>query len=447
MKRIGLVLLAALMLWPAAAAAHDVPDVVRISAFFRPENDRMRMLVRVPANAFIDFLFPMFEDGGLDLRAADSIAAQGAKVWIADVLTVYENGRELPAPRLLKVRVSRVNDPLFNSFDDALSSVNSAPLARDAYVTQEQASVDALLEVPIGAAASRFSFEPRFGRLGVLVYTTLTFLPPHDDARHFFYEGDPDTFDLNPAREDVLKRFASTGASHFFSKTEYLLFVLCLALVFARVTEVRDVLSFAGALASVEAIALMVSLEWMPSTPWIPVACGVLTSAATAYVGVEAIVAGDGRLTALAAGTGLIFGAGFWCALQPILQYGGAHAAVAGLAFSAGVIASELAALGLTVTAIRLLLKLSHAPRALVVIGAAVAVHVSWRQMLDRADAFSLVPARISTEDILAFTAVAGVAIAMAAGASYVRRKYQRQHPAGDLNVSRRRVSARTLWE
>jgi hypothetical protein len=423
MKRIGLAIVTAVMLWPAIASAHDVPDVVRISAFFRPEHDRMVVLVRVPANAFIDFLFPMFEDGGLDLTVADSIAAQGARVWIADILRLYEDGKPLPAAHLLKVRVSRMNDPFFNSFDDALSSVNSEPLARDAFVTQDTAAVDALLEVPIGAATSNFSFEPRFGRLGVLVYTTLTFIPPGGDARQFMYEGDPETFDLNPGRAATLRRFVQAGVAHYFGDTEYLVFALCVALVFSRVRDMRNILPFAITLALVEALALIVSLELMPSTPWIPVACGVLIAAATTYMGVEAIVAGDGRRIGLAVATGTIFGAGFWCSLQPILQFGGSHAVAAGLGFSAGVVLSELVALALVLAAVKTLLALSRAPHAAIIIAAAVAIHVSWRQMLDRADAFALVPAKISSGDIATFAAAAAAAIAIASGSSYLRRR------------------------
>ena len=40
---------------------HDVPDLVRVAVFFKPENGRLQVLVRVPSNAFIDFQFPVLD--------------------------------------------------------------------------------------------------------------------------------------------------------------------------------------------------------------------------------------------------------------------------------------------------------------------------------------------------------------------------------------------------
>ncbi len=421
MKRACLTILAALLLWPALASAHDVPDVVRISILLKAENGRMRMLVRVPANAFIDFMFPMFEDGGLDLTQADAVAADGAQVWIADILPLFENGAAIPRPTVLKTRISRMNDPFFNSFDDALSHMDAPRLAPDTYVTQDQAAVDALLETPITSASSVFSYEPRFGRLGVLVYSTLTFLAPDGEVRKFFYEGDPDTFALNPGRGYVVRHFLQAGFAHYFTDTIYLLFAVSVALVFRRV---RALLPFVAALVAAESVALIVFLGVMPSAPWIPVIAAALIAAATTYMGIEAIVAGDGARVSLAIGAGLILGSSFWCALQPNLQFAGSHQLASALGFSAGVVSSELLAVAAAIAAAAILLRLSRAPRAIVVIAAAVVIHIAWRRMLDRIDAFSLVPASAPPVNMAVLAAIGIAAAAAVVGrAVYVKRR------------------------
>ena len=421
MKRACLTILAALLLWPALASAHDVPDVVRISILLKAENGRMRMLVRVPANAFIDFMFPMFEDGGLDLTQADAVAADGAEVWIADILPLFENGAAIPRPKVLKTRISRMNDPFFNSFDDALSHMDAPRLAPDTYVTQDQAAVDALLETPITSASSVFSYEPRFGRLGVLVYSTLTFLSPDGEARKFFYEGDPDTFALNPGRGYVVRHFLQAGFAHYFTDTIYLLFAVSVALVFRRA---RALLPFVAALVVAESAALIIFLGVMPSAPWVPVIAAALIAAATTYMGIEAIVAGEGARVSLAIGAGLILGSSFWSALQPNLQFAGSHQLASALGFSAGVVSSELLAVAAAIAAAAILLKLSRAPRAIVVIAAAVVIHIAWRRMLDRIDAFSLVPASAPPVNMTVLAAIALVAAAAVVGrAVYVKRR------------------------
>src|SRR5580704_9910255 len=123
---------AAMILWSSVASAHDVPDRVRVSVFVKPEHDRLLILVRMPANALIDFLFPTLSVGNwLDLANAGPVTTQGANVWIADRLSLYENGTALPRPELVAARLSRVNDPFFGTFQSALNHVTGTPLPDD----------------------------------------------------------------------------------------------------------------------------------------------------------------------------------------------------------------------------------------------------------------------------------------------------------------------------
>src|SRR5262249_46544553 len=263
-------------------------------------------------------------------------------------------------------------------------------LPGDALVTQEQGVVDALLEVPIGSAGSQFSYEPLFGRLGVLVDSTVTFVRPDGELRTFQFEGDPQTFDLDPGRRDAITHFMQTGFAQFVRDDGYLLAVLCVGLIF--VGRMALTVPFALMLGSIEALTLMACVRWTPSAPWMPPLSSVLAAAAVAYFGMEAIVGGGGRRMGVGLGAGLIFGASFWSGLQPILQFAGGHPLAAGFGFAAGVVVSQLTALALAAALVNGALRLSRAPRAIVVITAAVVIHISWRRMMDRTGALTLVP-------------------------------------------------------
>jgi hypothetical protein len=91
-------------------------------------------------------------------------------------------------------------------------------------------------------------------------------------------------------------------------------------------------------------------------------------------------------------GAGLIFGASFWSGLQPLLQYAGEHPLAAGFGFAVGVVVSQLIALALALALVTGALRLSRAPRAIIIITAAVVIHISWRRMMDRTAALTLVP-------------------------------------------------------
>jgi HupE/UreJ protein len=414
MKRVALVALAALILWPWAASAHDVPDDVRIKIFLKPEGNRMLILVRIPANALIDILFPMRPGSDwLDLKQIDGYAAEGAKVWVADLLSVYEGDNLLPTPRVLATRISRAGNSSFSSFQGALGHVNGDRLPSDTLLLQDQAVVDALLDTPIHSVRSAFWFEPRFARVGVRVTTTLAFLPVGGGIRQFEYEGDPEAFKLNPNWYQTVARFIPAGFAHFLEETDYFLFLLCVALAFERF---RALVPFAAAFAAAQSFALIgAAFGLIPSAVWIPSLWGVLIAAAIVYMGVEAIVAGaaDDKRRGLAVATGLVFGSGFWFALKPIIQFGGVHHLASVLAFDAGIVMSYVFALALVVTAVKCMLRFSGAPRVAVIIAAAIAVRISWHRMLDRAHALSLVPRSFPVMNPAAFT-LAGIGAAAA---------------------------------
>jgi hypothetical protein len=416
MSRAALAVLSFLILLPRPVSAHEVPDDVKIRIFLKPEGNRMLILVRMPANAFIDILFPTLpESDWLDLKQVDGFAAEGARVWIADLLSLQEGKDDLPEPEVLAVRISRSNDASFNTFSEALKHINDTPLPSHTLLQLNDGSVDALLESPIRSEKSDFSFRPNFARVGVRVTTGLTFLTPGGAVRQFEYEGDQEIFHLNPGVLQSLGHFVEAGAAHYLGETDYLSLMLCVALGFCRV---RLLASFATAFLAAQSLALIASFAVAPSLPWIPLLSGVLIAAAIVYMGVEVIVSiaaasvDRGRL-GLAVGTGLIFGSGCWFGLQPIIQFGGAHDVSSMLAFNVGFAIGEISVLALLAAAVQCLWRFASAPRVPAITAAAVAIHLAWHRMIHRAHAISLVPFRVPVLNLIAWTIVIVVAMAL----------------------------------
>jgi hypothetical protein len=419
MKRLILLALAPLLLWPMSAAGHEVPDDVKIRVFLKPQNRRMLILVRIPANALIDILFPMLpQSDWLDLRQIDGFAAEGAKVWIADLLSIYEGENALAEPDLLAVRISRSNDASFNTFQEALKHINGERLPVHTLLLPDNASVDALLETPIRSMSSDFSFRPNFARVGVRVTTTLDFLPANGGVRQFEYEGDAEAFHLDPTWRQYVGHFIWAGSSHYLGETDYLLFLLCVALVFERF---HSLASFLAAFAAAQSAALVFCFAREPSAPWVPLLCGVLMSAAIVYVGVESIVAGafGNKSWPIAVSAGVIFGWGFWFGLQPVIEFGGVHRIASLLAFDGGALAAEFSALTLLAIGVRYLLRFSSYPRAVEIIAASIVVHVAWHRLLDRARTVSLVPSNFPVLKPAAISLMMMAAITLLAAYAY----------------------------
>lgn len=143
-------LMAALVLVSAARpAAHDIPNDVTIQTFFKPEGQRLRVLVRVPLVAMRDLDYPKrgpVATGFLDLARADATLKDAATLWIGDFLDVYENDARLPYPAIASVRASLQSDQSFAAYDQALAHVTGPPLPPDTEFVWSQGLLDILFD-------------------------------------------------------------------------------------------------------------------------------------------------------------------------------------------------------------------------------------------------------------------------------------------------------------
>jgi hypothetical protein len=404
----ALTLLTALLA-PMPAAAHEVPDDVTMRIYLKPANGKMQVLVRVPVNALIDFLFPTLGDTNfLDLPETNRQTADAARVWVADMLTIYEGDRQLARPLVLKTIVSRDSDRSFATYNEALAHVNGPPLPGSALVAWDRAVLDVLLETPIRSGRSDFSLVPRFGRLGVRVNNNVGFLPVGGGQRNFVYEGDPERFRLDPAPADAALHFAQLGLFHILGETDHLLFLFCLILLFG---SFRALIPFVAAFSAAHSASLLASaLIPGPGPVWLPRVVGTLMALFVIYVGLECVVPAtlERYRPLVAVSGGLVFGSGFWFFLEPALQFGGNHPIISALSFNAGIEAGQLLALALLVPAVGLFFRFASNRRLWTMIFAGLAAHIAWHRMTERAFTLSRVPIEWPSPEVWTAILVAG---------------------------------------
>jgi HupE/UreJ protein len=376
------VAMALVVLFPTAQYAHDIPSRVTVIAFVKPEPGRLRIVLRAPLEAMRDVNFPVSGPGYLDVEKAALLLKDAAKVWIADGLELYESGRRLPEPRILRTRLSLPSDRSFTSFDTAASYVAGA-LPADTQLLWKQAMLDVEMDVPIADANDRFSIRPTLARLGVRTNTVLRFLPASGGERAFEYLGDPGVVELDPRWHQAALRFVTLGFEHILGGIDHLLFVFCLVIPFRKI---RPLVAIITSFTVAHSITLIASAAGMaPDGLWFPPLIEVLIALSIVYMALENIVGPKlERRWLVAFGFGLVHGFGFSFALRDSMQFAGIHLATSLVSFNVGVELGQLFVLALTVPALTLLFRRVVAERMGTIILSAFVAHTAWHWMLDR---------------------------------------------------------------
>jgi hypothetical protein len=382
-----------------SASAHDIPSDVRINAFLKPSGERLSLLIRVPLAAMIEVEYPIRGTGYLDLFRADEALRAAVKMYLADNITVYENGLALPSPHIAEALVSLPSDKSFASYEEALVHARGPRLRDDLELYWNQQLLDVLLEYPIRSDRSRFAIHPRVDRFGMRVLTALRFLPPGGAIRAFEFAGDPGVVYLDPSWYQAALRFVASGFFHILGGPDHLLFVLCLVIPFRRLQSlVIIVTSFAVA----HSISLIAStFGFVPDALWFPPLIETLIAASIVYMALENIVLaalGNNTGTAIsrrwiiAFAFGLVHGFGFSFALRESFQFAGDHLITALLGFNLGVEIGQLAVLLVLMPALDLLFRYVMPERLGIIILSAIVAHTAWHWMLERGYQLSKFP-------------------------------------------------------
>ncbi len=381
---------AALFLFPAALAAHDIPNDVTAQLFIKPDGRHLNMLVRVPLKSIRDVIFPQRGNGYLDLDRAAPMLPELATLWISDFIELYEDSDALPKrPRVMAARVTLESDRSFAEYETAVAHLTGSPLASNVDVAWNQTLLDVWFEYPIHRAQSRFSVHSSLARLGVRVVTVLRFAPPGGAVRAFEFTGDPGMVRLDPRWQQAARRFIEMGFSHILEGTDHLLFLLCLVIPFRRLRALIPVVTSFTVAHSITLIASAYNLG--PDALWFPPLIETLIAISIVYMALENIVGGSTtqRRWMMSFGFGLVHGFGFSFALRQGLQFAGSHLLASLLSFNIGVELGQLLVLVLLVPLLELLFRVVVAERMGTIILSALVAHTGWHWMLERWDRLS----------------------------------------------------------
>jgi hypothetical protein len=424
------------LLAAAPIAAHEIPNRVTVITWVKPEAGRLRVLVRAPLEAMRDINFPQRGPGYLDLVRARPLAQEAAQLWIADYVRVFENGAELPRPRVVATRISLPSDRAFGSYASALSTVSGAPLDSVTEVPWNQTSLDVLLDFPITSPDSRFALDARFARLGIETNMVLRAVSPDGAERVYRYHGDAGVVQLDPAWYHAGWQFVKLGVAHILGGIDHLLFVLCLVIPFRRMKQLVLIVTAFTVAHSITLVSAALGI--VPDALWFPPLVETLIAASIVYMAIENIVGPRlQRRWIVAFGFGLVHGFGFSFALAESLQFAGSHLAVSLLTFNLGVEIGQLLVLAVAVPLVSLLFRRVVAERLGVIILSVLVAHTAWHWMVDRGATlreydFTMPPFDlVFATSVLRALIVVVVAAAAAWGLSEVYRRI-RVEPAKD---------------
>jgi hypothetical protein len=381
------------------AAAHEIPNDVRINAFVKPEGKTLELVIRVPLAAMIEVDFPTRAPGFLVVSRADEALRHATKLYLTDNITVTEDGSVLPPPRVLFARVSLPSDRSFTSYEQARAHVAAPPLADDLDLYWNQQLLDVTLEYPIRSDRSEFAIRFAFDRLGRNVSTALRFLPPGGAVRAFDFHGDPGLVPLDPSWSQAAWRFTVEGFWHILTGNDHLLFLVCLVIPFR---QLRPLIIIVTSFTVAHSIALFASaLDFVPDALWFPPLVETLIAVTIVYMALENIVyaalnkdaAGElSRRWMIAFAFGIVHGFGFSFGLKETLQFAGDHLLTSLLAFNVGVEIGQIAVLIVLVPAASLVFRYLLPERLGIIILSALVTHTAWHWMIERGEALAKFP-------------------------------------------------------
>ena len=372
------------------AAAHDIPNDVKVQMFVKPAGDRLQLLVRVPLAAMQEVDVPRRGPGYIDLKRADAALRNAATLWIADNMEIREGDERLGQPKLVDARITLPSDKSFGSFDEAIAHLKSPRLPENTDLYWNQQLLDVLFEYPIRSDRSEFSIDPKLARLGLQVTTVMRFLPPGGATRAFEYHGNPGLVRLDPRWHHAALRFVQSGFWHILDGIDHLLFILCLVIPFRKLGPLVLIITAFTVAHSITLVSAAFGLA--PSGLWFPPLIETLIAVSILYMALENILgASVQRRWIIAFAFGLVHGFGFSFALRETLQFAGSHLLTSLLSFNIGVELGQLLVLIVLVPALDWLFRRIGERIGILILSALVG-HTAWHWMVERWDTLKKFP-------------------------------------------------------
>lgn len=383
LHRVLLAVAPSMVILALPAAAHDIPNEMRMHAWAKPDGARLHVVVRVPLALLLNLNLPKRGVGYLELSQLD----EGLRTAVAAVdkdLEFFEDGRRLPLVGG-QGRISLPSDRSFESYTTALASIHGPSLPEGTDVFWNQGYFDAHLDYPIRSAEAGFSVDFHVSPgLGERLKLDVRFLSSSGIVRAYELATGAGRVALDPRWHQAAWVFVKAGFFHILDGLDHLLFLFCLVIPFRRLRPLIAVITSFTAAHSITLIAAALGLA--PTGAWFPPLVEMLIAASILYMALENVVAANLRNRWLITGAfGLIHGFGFSFVLKQELQFAGSHLLLSLLSFNVGVELGQLLVLVVLLPALALFFRLPFAHRYGVLILSLLVAHTGWHWIVDRA--------------------------------------------------------------
>lgn len=394
-----------LLLVSGLVSAHDIPVRVTVYAFVKPEGNQLKVLLRVPMEAFGEITFPLSGPGYLQISQAERELREAARVYITESIHFYENGVELTEKELQETRVSLPSNRSFSSYDSALENIMSPPLDDSVDLFWRQGLMDAMVTYPIESEDSQFSMRPELGTLSDETTTVVRFLIPSGAERVFNFLGNPGLVELDPRWHQAAFRFVKMGFTHILEGIDHLLFLFCLVIPLRSLRGLIPVVTSFTVAHSITLIAAAFGMS--PNVLWWPPLIETLIALSIVYMAFENIV--GARLEhrwIVTFGFGLVHGFGFSFLFSDTLQFAGGHLFSSLLAFNVGVELGQILILLLVIPMLTVLFKYLVQERVGSILLSALVAHSAWHWMTERGGTLAQYNFQMPALDALFFAAL-----------------------------------------
>lgn len=316
------------------ARADEPPATADVTAYFWTAPNRAHLLLRVPLSGLPHVQLPRHDSGHLALDKVGPALRETAQA-LAAAIDFYQGDDRLGAPEVRAARISLPLDRGFDSYASALSLVTGPPLPPGTEVIGQQGFADFWWSYQVATDASGvFSAQFRLTPLAPTVTTSLHIAESRGGWADYRFDNDVGRIWFEPSTMRAAWTFAGLGARHAVRQPGMLLLLAGLVLGGPPWVGLgRSVAAGAAAL-----FGSLLTLTGVAATAWQVSGLYVLLGVAILVVALQNL----GRVTAagrtwIVGAAGLLLGIRFAAVLDPLLQYAGAHIAVATVAFGIGV--------------------------------------------------------------------------------------------------------------